>query len=309
MQNWKKLGLLYNASGERPWMMTHAMMPVLDKIGNDRARIYFSARDERNRSQGAYIETDLNDPFSIQEVSAEPVLKLGQLGAFDDSGIMPTSIVNFEGRKYMYYNGWTLGRNVPFFSFNGVAVSSDGGKTFGKISRGPAVLYSNDIDPYSTFAPFVIIDEGKWKMWYVSLIKWVEEGSMLKHYYNIRYAESENGIEWDRRGHVCIDFANEHEYAIARPFVLKEDGMYKMWYSVRESVKAKTYRIGYAESPDGKNWKRMDDEVGLDVSDDGWDSEMIEYGFIYDHGGKRFMLYNGNSFGKTGVGLAVLDNS
>ena len=86
MQNWKKLGLLYNASGERPWMMTHAMMPVLDKIGNDRARIYFSARDERNRSQGAYIETDLNDPFSIQVVSAEPVLKLGQLGAFDDSG-------------------------------------------------------------------------------------------------------------------------------------------------------------------------------------------------------------------------------
>jgi len=290
-------------------MMTHAMMPVLDKTGNDRARIYFSARDESNRSQGAYIETDLNDPFSILEVSAEPVLKLGQLGAFDDSGIMPTSIVNFEGRKYMYYNGWTLGRNVPFFSFNGVAVSSDGGMTFGKISRGPAVLYSNDIDPYSTFAPFVIIDEGKWKMWYVSLIKWVREGSALKHYYNIRYAESENGIEWDRKGHVCIDFSNEHEYAIARPFVLKEDGMYKMWYSVRESAKARTYRIGYAESPDGMNWKRMDNEVGLDVSDDGWDSEMIEYGFIYDHGGKRFMLYNGNSFGKTGVGLAVLDNS
>lgn len=306
MQNWKKLGLIFTPNGEYDWMQTHAMMPVIDILENESARIYFSARDKNNRSQGAFIEINLNDPFRILEKSQEPVLRLGQLGAFDDSGIMPTCIISYQNKKYIYYNGWTLGKNVPFFSFNGVAVSTDNGKTFLKNSRGPAVLYSNNIDPYSTFAPYVMIDGDIWKMWYVSLIKWIVENDGLKHYYNIRYAESSDGINWKREGKVCIDFGNEFEYAIARPFVLKESGIYKMWYSFRESKKAKTYRIGYAESDDGTNWKRMDDEVNLKVSENGWDSEMIEYSYLYDFRGKRYMLYNGNGYGKTGVGLAVL---
>ncbi|MFZ1321219.1 MAG: hypothetical protein WAT71_06645 [Ignavibacteria bacterium] len=306
-QNWKKLGMIFTPDGTIDWMQSHAMMPVLDKTENDLAKIYFSARDNSGRSQGAYIKIDLKEPFEILDISKEPVLKLGQLGAFDDAGIMPTSCVTFENKKYLYYNGWTLGKNVPFFSFNGLAISVDGGESFKKISRGPAVLYSNDIDPYSTFAPFVMIDDGKWKMWYVSLIKWTEEKGMLKHFYNIRYAESDDGINWKREGNVCIDFKNEYEYAIARPFVLKEDEVFKMWYSYRESAEIKSYRIGYAESTDGMNWKRMDDCIDLDVSENGWDFEMIEYSFIYDFNGNRYMLYNGNSFGKTGVGLAVLD--
>ena len=44
----------------------------------------------------------------------------------------------------------------------------------------------------------------------------------------------------------------------------------------------------------------------IDVSDDGWDSEMICYPFVFDHKGKRYMLYNGNDYGKKGFGLAIL---
>lgn len=308
MQNWKKLGLIYCPDGETGWMLTHAMMPVIDVYENDIAKIYFSARDIKGRSQGVFIEINLNDPFEIINISKEPVLKLGQLGAFDDSGIMPTCLVNHNDKKYLYYNGWTLGKNVPFFSFNGVAISDDGGKTFLKKSRGPAVLFSNETDPYSTFAPYVLIDDGKWKIWYVSLIKWTEEEGKLKHYYNIRYAESDDGINFKREGIVCIDFKNEFEYAIARPFVMKENGIYKMWYSYREGKGINTYRIGYAESDDGIKWNRMDEKINLDISETGWDSEMIEYSYLYDFKGMRYMLYNGNSYGKTGVGLAVLIN-
>ncbi|MEO6694241.1 MAG: hypothetical protein ABIY50_07280 [Ignavibacteria bacterium] len=308
MQNWKKLGLIFSPNGEYDWMQTHAMMPVIDLLENEMARIYFSARDSEGRSQGAYIEINLNDPYKILQISEEPVLKLGQLGAFDDAGIMPTCIVNHINKKFLYYNGWTLGKNVPFFSFNGVAISSDLGKTFIKKSKGPAVLYSNNVDPYSTFAPFVMNDNGLWKLWYVSLIKWVEENGKLKHYYNIRYAESDDGINVRREGKVCIDFESEFEYALARPFVLKENKIYKMWYSYRESKMHKTYRIGYAESDDGKNWIRKDSEVNLNIAESGWDSEMIEYSYLYDFKGERYMLYNGNSFGKTGIGLAVLQN-
>ena len=77
-----------------------------------------------------------------------------------------------------------------------------------------------------------------------------------------------------------------------------------MWYCHR----GLTYRIGYAESRDGIHWNRLDHLSGIDVSQDGWDSEMIEYPFVFDHKGKRYMLYAGNGFGKTGFGIAVLTN-
>ena len=76
-----------------------------------------------------------------------------------------------------------------------------------------------------------------------------------------------------------------------------------MWYCSR----GESYRIGYAESDDGIHWIRKDQDVGIDVSDSGWDSEMIEYPFVFDHEGDRYMLYNGNGYGKTGIGLAVLE--
>jgi hypothetical protein len=80
-----------------------------------------------------------------------------------------------------------------------------------------------------------------------------------------------------------------------------------MWYSYRAQKNIDTYRIGYAESNDGISWVRKDEEIGIDVSNEGWDSEMICYPYIFDHNGKRYMLYNGNGYGKTGFGLAVLE--
>jgi len=76
-----------------------------------------------------------------------------------------------------------------------------------------------------------------------------------------------------------------------------------MWYSYRSD--SKSYRIGYAESIDGELWERNDELVGIDVSKTGWDSDSIEYPFIFDHKGSRYMLYNGNRYGATGIGLAI----
>ena len=140
-------------------------------------------------------------------------------------------------------------------------------------------------------------------MWYLSATKWKMEEGRPKHYYHIKYAESDNGIQWERKGIVCIDFASEEEYAISRPCVLKDKDVYRLWYSYR----GQSYRIGYAESGDGIHWERKDKEVGIDVSMSGWDCEMIEYPFVFDHQGQRYMLYNGNGYGKTGFGLAVLE--
>ena len=70
-------------------------------------------------------------------------------------------------------------------------------------------------------------------MWYVSCTGWRLEKSKAKHYYHIKYAESNDGIQWKRSGKVCIDFQSKEEYAFSRPSIIKEDGIYKMWYSYR----------------------------------------------------------------------------
>ena len=128
-------------------------------------------------------------------------------------------------------------------------------------------------------------------------------------FYHIKYAESKNGIDWQRKGIVAIDYKSENEAGIARPFVLKIAGKYKMWYSYRSLVGYKTdknasYRVGYAESDDAINWVRMDEKAGIDISPNGWDSEMICYQSIVEWNNKLFMFYNGNGFGRTGIGYA-----
>ncbi len=298
---WIKKGLIFKPKGKLDWMVTHAAVPIADRIEGDLYRIYFATRDKENRSHTAYIEIDIKNPKKTLYISENPVLKPGALGTFDDSGAMPSWIINYNDKKYLYYTGWTLGVTVPFYFYIGLAISGDRGKTFKKFSKVP-ILGRINFDPYLTASPCLIIENGVWRMWYVSCVGWKIENDKLKHYYHIKYAESKDGLNWERKGIVCIDFKSDDEYAISRPCVLKDNDIYKMWYSYRGG----SYRIGYAESTDGINWVRKDEEAGIDVSDSGWDSEMIEYAFIFGHKGKKYMLYNGNGYGKTGFGYAIL---
>jgi hypothetical protein len=103
---------------------------------------------------------------------------------------------------------------------------------------------------------------------------------------------------------VAIDFACEQEYAISRPCVVRDGDCYRMWFSAR----GESYRLGYAESHDGLSWTRDDDAAGLHPSDRGWDSEMVAYPVVLDHRGRRYMLYNGNGYGLTGIGYATADD-
>jgi len=301
---WRKMGLIFEPKGQFDWMVTHAMLPFADTIDEDLYRIYFCGRNRQNMSQVGYIEININEPKEILYITEKPVLELGPLGSFDDSGVFPSWIVDYESKKYMFYIGWMQGKRVPYYASLGLALSQDGGKTFEKYSRAP-ILERNDIDPYGTASACVIIENELWRMWYLSWVKWVIENESSKPYYHLKYAESEDGIHWKRDGTVCIDFKYDGETRIARPCVIKEDEVYKMWYCY--AIGAGGYRMGYAESEEGIKWKRKDEEVGIDVSESGWDSEMICYPFVFEHKGRKYMLYNGNGYGKTGLGYAILE--
>ena len=294
---WSKCGRLCDGPGDVPWARTHAALPVLDSLADGRYLVYFSARDERGRARIGVAESDLR-PGSWRPCQT-PALDLGPLGSFSDSGVTSSCLVNVAGTKYQFYTGWSLGVTVPFYLAAGVAISHDGGATFVPLSRGP-ILERNDVDPFLTASPWVLVEGGVWRMWYVSALVWTMAHGKPQHRYHIRYAESRDGITWDRRGVVCIDFKNDEEYAIARPCVVRDRDGYRMWYSYRGD----RYRIGYAESSDGVIWTRIDEEAGVAVSPGEWDGDMVEYPIVADVDGRRVMLYNGDEYGKTGIGLA-----
>lgn len=299
---WIKKGLIIDpAKFNLDWMVTHAQNPFPEHITEDKYKIHFAGRDKQGRAWGGCITIDLNNPKEILDITKEPYLKLGNLGAFDDCGAMPSCIVDYGELKYLYYTGWTQHRYTPFSFFIGLVISRDGGETYERYSEAP-VLGRVPESPYLAASPWVLLENGLWRMWYVSGDGW-EAGPPVKHSYCIRYAESRDGINWTTTKRPHIGYKNAQEYAIARPTVNREGGRYKMWYCYRGD----RYRAGYAESSDGLEWKRMDDIVGIDVSPTGWDSDMICYPCVFKHNGKEIMLYNGNRYGMTGMGYAVLD--
>jgi hypothetical protein len=197
--------------------------------------------------------------------------------------------------------GWHLTVSVPWQNALGLAISDEPGEPFRRVSRFP-IVELNDEDPYTISYPWVRAESGSFRMWYGSNIAWGARKEDMRHL--IKSAESADGIHWERPGTIAIDFEDASEYAMCKPCVLRDDDEFRMWFCSRGG----TYRIRYAESRDGIDWIRSPGLPGIDVSTDGWDSEMIEYPCVFDHNGARYMLYSGNGYGRTGFGLAVFDS-
>jgi hypothetical protein len=295
---WRKLGRIFAPTGEQPWMRSHASNPTPDIVGDGLLRVYFSCRDEQQRSSIAFVEVQMEPPFSVQRVSPEPAITPGARGVFDDSGASIGCITAANDQKYLYYVGWNLSVTVPWRNSVGMAIYQPATDCWLKIGRAP-VLDRSEIDPLSLSYPCVLHSEGAFRMWYGSNLSWGEKRGDLEHV--IKYAESTDGRSWRRDGTVAINFKDGSEYAIARPWVIRDPDCYRMWYSCRGG----SYRIGYAESRDGISWERKDELAGIDVSAEGWDAEMVCYASVFDFKGLRYMLYNGNGYGQTGFGLAV----
>jgi hypothetical protein len=312
MMIWEKKGLIYCPNQKYFWNKSHAQVPIVDILSDKVWRIYYSSRDIKGKSYTSFIDVEAGNPNNILYEHSLPILSLGSIGTFDDSGIMPTSIINFNNKKYLYYIGWTLKSTVPYHNSIGLAISYDNGLTFMKEFEGP-IINTTALEPYFSGTCYVIKDSESFKAWYLSCTKWEIINSKPEPFYHIKYAESLDGINWERKGQVAIDYISDKEGGIVSASVIKNKENYEMWYAYRQASnyredKQSAYHIGYAESLDGKYWLRKDDLVGISKSDNGWDSEMMCYPNVIEHKNKKFMFYNGNGFGKSGFGYAVLNN-
>lgn len=309
MQRWRKLGRLFRADGQRPFMTSHASCPMAQPLGGDHFRIWFAPRDARNRSYCAWLELEMSATPRITRLCEEPAVGPGSLGAFDEMGAMFSWLTVVDGVPHAYYTGWTIGDSVPFRNAIGLARGLGKGEgAFMRASVGP-VLDRSPADPYFVGNPCVLKLGELWHLWYLSGTFWrpARDGRPASAGYDLRHATSHDGMRWTPDSGVAVPCSGTSETAIARPSVRFEEGRFRLWYSFRGD--AASYRIGYAESTDGARWTRLDEQIGgLEPSDSGWDSEMIAYPNVFEWRGQPYMLYCGNGFSREGFGLAVLES-
>jgi hypothetical protein len=304
---WEKLGRVYVADGQLAWAQSRAYLPTSLALDERRVRVFVAFLDADMVGRLGYVDVEASDPTRVLEVSERPALDIGPPGAFDDSGVNPLSVFRHEGVVWLYYVGWQRATRVPYLLFTGLAYSDDDGATFRRHARVP-VLDRTDAEPTLRSGAFICeAPSGAFRAWYVTGERWIESQGRMRPSYAMRYAESPDGVSWPAAGTPCLDPAAPDEYGFGRPYVMDDGGRLRMWFSVRSHSRG--YRLGYAESDDGIAWERRDEQAGIDVSADGWDSEMIHCGWVQPTASGTYLFYNGNGYGATGFGAAVLRSS
>jgi hypothetical protein len=285
----------------------NTMVPVPHLLGERHLRIFVTMCDENNVGRIGYVDVNPDCPSEITGYSKVPVLDIGADGCFDDNGVVSASILKVGENLYLYYSGYQVCGKVPYLIFPGIAVSKDNGCSFIKLSCGAPILERIAGEVSTRCAPFVMQEGDNFRMWYTSDTGsgWIEQGEKKLPLYDLKHTVSRSPTKWPRQqGELAVELAYPDEHGIAKCTIWKEDGRYKIIYSIRSLSKG--YRLGYGESDDGIRFVRRDDLVGIDVSPSGWDSEMIAFAERLQYKDKTYLFYCGNHYGIGGMGYAEL---
>ncbi|SFL45325.1 glycoside hydrolase family protein [Pelosinus propionicus] len=313
---WRKMGQIFSFEdfNFRKEFVSHSQSPQA-VVFDDYVRIYFSTRQKSENgkflSKVQFIDFDKSFTKIINQ-STKEVIKLGELGTFNEHGIFPFNPVKYKNKICAYTTGWTRRSSVDVDSGIGLAISHDGGESFEKMGDGP-VLSTSLNEPFLVCDGFVRVFNDMFHMWYIYGTEWkvFEQNQEPERTYVIGHATSVDGINWVKEGRQIIESKYDGECQ-ALPSIIQIGSRYHMYFCCRNSYDFRknpqnSYRLGYAYSDDLINWIRDDENVGIEVSKTGWDSEMMCYPHIFEMDNEIYMLYNGNEFGRYGFGLAKLE--
>ena len=279
-----------------------AQVPVVDMM-EDRWRIHYSTRDSDNRSIPLWVDVEPGTCTVLGQATL-PTITLGNVGCFDAYGVMPSGHVKMSnGKKFLYYVGWSRRHDVPYHNATGVAISDDNGLTYTKMVA--PILAQSFHDPYFTGTLCALKQsDGTLSGWYMSCTGWSSTTRGPEALYQLRRAWSAKGLEWQPLAFEKLKGASGQ--AICQASVIETDQGYEMWFSYRgidaykhSDVPGLGYRIGHASTTTGGFWKC--DEGPEFIPSRPFNDHMQAYPFVIWHGDELYMFYNGNEFGRDGI--------
>ena len=345
-QKWIKRGIIFAPGFDGPRTAKFTSSPSVIKLPNGRLRMYVWVADEvppwlRGNQIIIAAESDPANPFEWEVISKDPLLGPDESSKTRDIGVgFPYVLPRDDGPWLMYFGSWGGDWTIKQELLNrlGVAVSHDQGLTWeiaGEdiIPSGPPGSFDSGAIPSAA-----VLREGEddYRMWYTAAGHYLRFGEINQGILNIGEARSRDGIQWEKLEEPAM-LAREgdtepFEACLARPFVLKQDGVYHMWFGVydknpgakpnppgdntpssaganRTGAGSGSYRIEYARSTDGNHWTRYADQPTFPLSPGEFDSASQTYVSIVDMGEQLWMFYTGDGLGATGVGLATMDKA
>jgi predicted GH43/DUF377 family glycosyl hydrolase len=161
-------------------------------------------------------------------VSTQPVVLTGPEGACDGATVSSNCVLKISDRWYNWYTGIS---QVPYLASVCLATSADGIR-WTKYPFNPVLGYNPYVptDAFIVGTPQVLYEDGVFKMWYNS--KGFGKGTSIGDY-RIGYAESLDGIHWERCQKLpVLDAAGNgwDSQMTEYPEVEKVGGRYYMWY-------------------------------------------------------------------------------
>jgi hypothetical protein len=298
--------LLISPNSEVSWC-SQSTGPSFFRIkSKSRIEAFITGRDSDGISRIGLADIHILDDGSLKlvKIAKDPVFDIGESGCFDENGVSYPWLLSHEDKEYMFYVGWVAGGKNRFQNFLGLAVRDGEDELFRRVSKAPIIDRSSE-EPYGIGSCCVMRGKKKWLMLYTSFLPWRQDNNKSPEHphsqpsYNIKYAVSEDLIHWERSNKSVLEFENG-EHIHGKPVLTqKENGDLNLYFSVR----GEAYRVGYAEGCSIHNLER---KANLVFEGEKWMSKTQEYAFPLRNGQRTYLFFNGNGYGRSGLGYAIL---
>lgn len=301
MEPWRKLGRVLEADGSPLWR-SHVMLPT-PYVMADRVRVFFAGCDDDLRGRVFFADFAPEPPFPVIGRSPGPVFDVGPRGAFDCDGVNPSQAFRLDGRLALIYIGWERGpAEAPYTLIAALAISDDEGQSFTRL-KAPLLPPIPGERFFRTAASMDRHGE-RYRLLYIGGDSFVmgDNGRALP-VYSLMELASDDLMDWGGPGRVLMAPDVEGgEVGFGRPVVVPAgaaEGGDQLMVSLRT-------RAGYTlvETP-------MNFEAGtrpplapvVPGPFDAWEDEMTCFGAPCVVGDHELLFYNGNGYGRSGMGL------
>ncbi len=322
LQRWRKLGRVLGPTADGAWDCNPSSPHVI--VMGETLRMYYEGRQPFTQPSGrreytlrmGMAEASIHDPLTWKKNPLNPTFDVGPEGSVDSKWAGYPWIVQVTDQHWhMYYASWDGGLLPYGITFRKwgttMAESDDAGLTW---RRSGILVIQPDrrgaCDEHGSGSCAVLkVGEEYW-MWYTALYKPRPDF----HRISIALAISRDGGHTFEPHPAGAVFSKPAPLGAvgstsSKPHVEFRDGKFLMWFS-GSTPDGRFYRIYYAESPDGLNFRWHPDPV-LDVSAEGWDSKGTCYPSIVHLPGRTLMYYVGNGLNPSeqldGIGVAELE--
>jgi hypothetical protein len=306
--------LLFKPSNTLDWQQKFAQIPIGYIRGNV-LDVVFATRSvvdrfDNYRSYPAMVSFQLPN-FQLMSICDSPLLDLGSPGSFDDSGIMPGSIIELSGNtQAMYYCGWSLSSPTPYKWSIGIAYAEKG-QAFCRRYNGP-IISSSIQNPFLVASPIVSRPNQNvdyFEMYHLSGTSWNFIDNNWESRYLLSKSVSLDGVNWNKSEFHLNQVRWDDECQTSPNFFTMHGERYLSFSYRSQSGFRKdlerNYKTAIASQKSQDTWSVIQSELsisGTDVS-----RSDIAYMTTFNYHGELYALFNfSEGFGTSGIYIGEL---